>query len=184
MGFAPAASLLSEGGSALKRCRVAGTDDGRRGPTHLTCQFLGDWLPLLWVPTSGRSNEGASEVDHHEGRQLSNPSGGNELSVWIAEHKVLVGEFAEKLPSAFGLRGNYPCGAAIGVGEPSENPIGGIEDPRTLVGVGVEHHGDEMKELELLVESAVVTPEGMQNKISWKSFHVYKVSADCPWFPS
>lgn len=133
------------GRGAVERHRIARCGDRRHRPRRGVGDRLGDGAPLHGVPTLGSSRHGPVGANEDEGGQRREAEAAHESSIGIGEHQELLGQWAEeRLCFVIGC-GDDEVDAHGGSGEAAQDASRGVEDPRALVGVRVEHDRCEVE---------------------------------------
>ena len=86
-----------------------------------------------------------------DGRE-SSVKAGVAITVGVGEGEELVGQRAEEALGVPLVGRHRPRHPAVGALEVGEEPAGGLEDPGALVGVRVQHHGEQLERGEPLLE--------------------------------
>ncbi len=114
-------------------------------------------FPLRRIPSLRSRGDDAVDSGEHERRELVEASRLHERSVGIAERKEPVGVRAEEGMCVSGIRCDDQIDPGVGPTELLEHTGCGLEHPRALVGVRIEHDGGEMERGEPLHDRAPLT---------------------------
>ena len=113
------------------------------------------------------ADRGDRAVHHHEreGRQPLDAEGLDGHPVGVDEGEELVGQRAEEGRGALGVGGHQPADAHVGAPERAEHSGGGVEDPRALVGVRIDHHRGEVERGQPLADGAAIAVERREGEV-------------------
>ena len=104
---------------------------------------FGDRTPFVGVPALGLGDDLAVLTDEEECGGLGDTEVLRHGAVGVGEGEELVGVGTEVGLCVVDGAGDDPARAATGTLKVRQHAPGRVEDPRALVGVGIEHDGDQ-----------------------------------------
>jgi len=133
------------GRGAVERHRIARGGDRRHRPRRGVGNRFGNGSPLHGVPTFGGRRHASVGSKEDEGGERRQAQTAHECPIGIGEHQEFFGHRPEKGAGFVVGCCDHEIHANSRAGETAQNPSGGLEDPRTLIGERVEYDRGQME---------------------------------------
>jgi len=125
--------------------------------------------PTGRVPPLGEGFDRPVDSNEREGGQARGAERPGYGPVRVSEHEEVVGDRAEETAGVIGIGGHDEAHPGIGAAESVEHSYRGLQNPRTLVGVGIEDNRGEVEGGEPLGDGTGIGANRMQHEIVGES---------------